>query len=216
MDQPPIISGPPSAPIPTWTPPTAPVAPPPARHRWPLVVVASAIIVVIVGGVLVVVANRSPAAGTYHAHGVSFDYPSDWTDLGAPTFQAQAGSLVWSEGFAPQAGLDIVSVTAYQVSAAVAVTDPVQQQQLLDRAFSGLISSQNGTVTSAMHPTQLAGQPAFAVSFTLPEASGDVFTDDTIRIDGSTEYLITCQYHDATKAQISPGCQQVLSSFSTG
>jgi hypothetical protein len=204
---------PPSMPV---EPPMPPVAEPPARRRWPFVAIAVVALVAIVGGVSAIMANRSPSGGSFSAHGVSFNYPSDWQDLGKPTYQAQSGSTIWSEGFAPKPGNDIVSVAAYSIPSNVASAGVDQQQQLLDRVFSGLVSSQNGTVTSSMHTTQLGGQPAFAVSFTLPQSAGDLLTDDTIRIDGTTEYLITCQYHEATRSQISPGCQQVLSSFSTG
>jgi hypothetical protein len=198
--------------------PMAPQAKEPSR-TW--IWVTAAIVAVVMAGVGVLSLtgggdSTSSATGDsqrFSAHGVAFDYPAGWQDLGPASFEVNSGDVQWSESFGLEAGANGAIVTEYALKKDVSSVSQEALQAELDQLFASTVAQAGGELTRPISPTTVNGIPAYEVSFTSTTGGADLTTDMVLVFDGTQQWNIQCQYAAADQPDVLPGCQQIWDSF---
>jgi hypothetical protein len=154
--------------------------------------------------------------GTYSGHGVSFTIPDGWSRLKEMTKKVQSGNEIWSEGFAPASGSDLVSVTAYETNVTVTEANADSIRPEVKSWIENLLAGGDGTLVSG--PTQIskAGMTGFRFETTFSSNSGEPLESTQYTLwDGNTEYFIGCQHRSQGSYgdEIERGCATIVDSF---
>ena len=186
-------------------------------RRWLWVV--AAVIAVLVGGIAVMSLtgdDDTPGAGDgqrFSGHGVSFDYPTEWHDLGPASFEVNSGDVQWSESFGAQAGSSGAIVTEYALKKDVSSVSDAALQAELDRLFTSTVDQAGGDLTQPISPTTVNGIPGYQVSFTSTTGGTDLITDMVLVFRGTQQWNIQCQYTTGDQQDVLPGCRQIWDTF---
>ena len=155
--------------------------------------------------------------GTFSAHGVSFDYPKDWSERSIVSDESQP-NLQWSAAVGKDE-VDFVLVSAYGLSQEV--TPELFQEQLgpIDEDLRAALEGQGTTIDDGPQQVTAAGKPGLRYAGTTTTDDGRIAQHTWVAVfDGSTEYFFNCQSvdaegEDANHFAVSQACEQVLSSF---
>lgn len=178
----------------------------PARYRALAAVPLAVVLLAAVG----LSAYRAASPGNtliYRAHGVSFDYPAAWQDeTGYATGMSGGGvPTLWTIVVGPGTPRDGIVVAAYRVNLAVTA-------QNIDAGIPDLESAlrQAGmAVQGTPQKITVAGLPGLRLRVTgTGGASTRVFA-----FNGTTEYVVACEYTAGMAAQVGRACDQVTGSF---
>jgi hypothetical protein len=146
-------------------------------------------------------------------HGVSFDYPSGWQDLGPASFEVNSGDVQWSESFGIQAGSNGAIVTEYALKKDVSSVSDDALQAELDRLFTSTVAQAGGELTQPISPTTINGIDGYQVSFTSTAGGADLITDMVLVFQGTQQWNIQCQYSAGDPQDVLQGCQQIWDTF---
>ncbi|MGD0165803.1 MAG: hypothetical protein ABSC51_00735 [Gaiellaceae bacterium] len=160
--------------------------------------------------------GHKKTGGTYHDHGVSFKIPKGWSRLARLTTQTKAGNEIWTAGFAPRSGSDLVAVTAYATNVTVTGANVARYAQPIAAELCNLVTSTGGTVLSGPTLTSAGGMPGYRFQTTLRGNSGEKLKSWMILIwNGRTEYFFNCQHEaqSSSATEIERGCTTITNSF---
>jgi len=203
MPVPPPLGGP--------TEPMAPEAKGPSR-TW--IWVAGAVVAALVVGIAVIsLTGGDEGASHFSGHGVSFQYPVEWHDLGPASFQVNSGDVQWSESFGVEAGSSGAIVTEYALKKDVSSVSEAALQAELDRLFTSTVDQAGGELTQPISPTTINGIPGYQVSFTSTTGGTDLITDMVLVFQGTQQWNIQCQYTSRDRQDVEPGCRQIWDTF---
>ncbi|MFT6563574.1 MAG: hypothetical protein ACJAY5_000303 [Actinomycetes bacterium] len=146
------------------------------------------------------------------SNGVSFEYPSSWEVTGT-SGSAESGNTLWNQKFAASEA-DFAAITAYKLDQEISGANLGEAQDEVSVTLSQLAAQSNGAVTTPLTPEGTAGLPGLTGQLSVETPSGQP-VDSTIWVfyDGSTEYLINCQYLQAEKTQMLAGCGLIRDTF---
>jgi len=155
------------------------------------------------------------ATGTYDDHGVTFSYPGTWDPISTGPKKVQAGTASWEAGFGVSP-VDLVLVSQYTIQVSIDSSNIDKATPSLTRTISGLFQQGGGTMESGPTPSTMGGFPSLEYTGTISSTDGTpVSSRVVLAFNGNTEYFVNCQYTDAFQAEISDGCDQVVSTFQT-
>ena len=158
--------------------------------------------------------------GSFSGHGISFDYPKDWSERTIGSDEAQP-NLQWSAAVGKDS-LNFVLVSAYGLSQQV--TPQFFQEQLgpIDDELRATLEAQGATIEDGPQQVTSSGKPGLRYSGTTTTDDGRTARHTWVALfDGSTEYFLNCQSvdaegEDANHYAVSQACDQVLASFKIG
>ncbi len=180
----------------------------PARHR-ALAAVPLAAVLLAAAGLAAYRATSPGSALTYRAHGVSFDYPAGWQEVGYTGPSSGGGTKLWGTAVGPGTPYDNIAVGAYRVSPAVTA-------QNIDAVTPDLESAMQQVgmaVQGAPEKITMAGLPALRVRVTGTVGGSRYASTLVFAFNGTTEYFVNCQYTTGMAAQVRQACDQVTGSF---
>ena len=154
--------------------------------------------------------------GTYSGHGVSLTIPHGWSRLRELTLRSKTGTEIWSEGFAPQSGSDLVGITAYATNVAVTRRNSDRYAPKVTAAIENLAASSGGRLLSGPTPTVIDGMAGYRFETTLAEEGSATLESRMFLVwKGQTEYFINCQHRTRSSigAEIERGCNTIKNSF---
>ena len=184
----------------------------PVRHRG-LALVPLAVVLLAAAGLSAYRATTSPGGTlTYKAHGVSFDYPASWQEIGYTSMSSGASAKLWGTAVGPGTPYDNIAVEAYRLGVTVSAQD-------LDAVVPDLASAMQQAgmaVQGTPEKVTMAGLPGlrFRVTGTVDGAS--YAGTQVFAFNGTTEYTVNCQYTAAKAAEVTRACDQVVGSFHVG
>jgi PsbP-like protein len=185
----------------------------PARHR-ALMVVPVAVVLL---AAAVLSAYRGTSPGTYRAHGVSFDYPASWQEMGYTSPSYGGGAKLWGTSVGPGTSYDSILVEAARVSLAVTAQNIDAVIPVLENDVKQLYGQAGGGMQAGPEKITMAGKPAVRFRATGVMADGTPFQSTVVfTFNGTTEYEVNCQYTAAKAAEVTRGCDQVVGSFQLG
>jgi uncharacterized RDD family membrane protein YckC len=180
----------------------------PARRR----ALAAVPLAVVLLAAVVLSVYRATSPGTtltYQAHGVSFDYPASWQEGDYTGPSAGGGTTLWSTAVGPGTQDDGIVVTAYRLSHAVTA-------QNIDAGVPSLESAMQQAgmaVQGAPEKITIAGLPALRVRVTGTAAGTRLASTRVLAFNGTTEYVVACNYTAGMAAQVRQACDQVTGRF---
>jgi hypothetical protein len=154
--------------------------------------------------------------GTYSDHGVSLKVPDGWHWSNKATYQAEAGKSLWSEGFGPGSGKNIVIVTAYATKVAITSANAERYASAVSSTIEGLIQAASGTVNSGPIITTMGGMTGYRFETSVPGDGGKTLDAELVMVwNGKTEYFVNCQLEagSSSGAEIVRGCKTIVSTF---
>ena len=158
--------------------------------------------------------SASIDGATFTGHGVSFSYPSTWTEFVLSDSSASTGGVDWEETVGMD-GRNIVSVARYTLDVAITQANIRARTPSIGSQIESLFTQAGGAVTAGPTAGRLGGMPALSFDGTVRTPSGQpVTTRLLLAFDGTTEYAVTCQYDRSGRDEIRAGCQQIASTFS--
>lgn len=154
------------------------------------------------------------AAGTIGENGIAFDYPTGWQRL---TGLGQSASSANPPVFEISVGIDdhdIVQVSGYHLQTTVTDANIDGALAEFSSLFRRLSAQAGGGIVTPFTVEHATGLPGLTGVITAKNPQGiDVESIIHVVFDGSTEYLINCQYTAETKTDIATGCDQIVSTF---
>jgi uncharacterized RDD family membrane protein YckC len=183
----------------------------PVRHRG-LALVPLAIVLLAALGLSVYRVTSAGSAQTYRAHGVSFDYPAGWQEVGYTNAEYGGAAKLWATAVGPGMPYAIILVEAYRVGLAVTA-------QNIDAgvpALESLLQQAGETVQGTPEKITMAGLPGlrFRVTGTVDRTR---YADTLVlAFNGTTEYFVRCEYTTGMAAEVGRACDQVVGSFHAG
>lgn len=177
--------------------------------------VGGAVVAALVVGIAVISLTGGATDGASHfsGHGISFQYPVEWHDLGPASFQVNSGDVQWSESFGAQAGSSGAIVTEYGLKKDVSSVSEAALQAELDRLFTSTVDQAGGELTQPISSTTVNGIPGYQVSFTSTTGGTDLITDMVLVFRGTQQWNIQCQYTTGDQQDVLPGCRQIWDTF---
>ena len=185
----------------------------PIRYRG---LVAVLLVVALVSGAVLSFATLANPSTTHQAHGVTFEYPVGWRDVTDDTTRDPADNEIWSVTL-HATETDGVAIVALPTQPEPITADKLDAvKQYATPFFRELYALRGGSMRDGPSESTVAGLPALRYQ-------GDELFNGTpvevtrVRILGATtEYLFACQYTRAHAAEITQGCEQILSTFAVG
>jgi hypothetical protein len=171
-----------------------------------------AIVLLAALGLSVYRVTSAGSAQTYRAHGVSFDYPAGWQELGYTNAEYGGAAKLWDTAVGPGMPYDFILVEAYRVRLAVTA-------QNIDAgvpAVESLLQQAGMTVHGTPEKITMAGLPGlrFRVTGTVDRTR---YADTLVlAFNGTTEYFVRCEYTTGMAAEVGRACDQVVGSFHAG
>jgi uncharacterized RDD family membrane protein YckC len=187
-------------------PPPLPPAPR-ASRRWVGLITGLLVIMMAVAAYTVV---DRPQAGVYQSHGLTVHYPSSWHRLdGEPLGSTGDEHKLSDEAFGidPSVHLD---VSVYELN--YAVTDqnfPLVEDEIND-SFTQLLQGTDARVAVNMHPTDVKGLHALAMTIVYPAPVGDVTEVETLVFRDAIQYEISCGWNEAQALEMKAACDRVV------
>jgi uncharacterized RDD family membrane protein YckC len=188
---------------------TSIVLTPPMRHRGLAAAAVASALVLILTGAFVYVAASAEEEKTYHAHGVSFDYPAEWEEVLSVN---AASDKLWST----EVGVgdeNLVIVNAYQLNVPVTAENldeaKAEFTPLLQQNFEQL----DGTIHAGPEEITMAGKPGLRYKATGAVDGTPIESTIVLAFDGTVEYFLNCQYTQEMSADIKQGCDQIMRTF---
>jgi hypothetical protein len=183
----------------------------PVRDRG-LALVPLAVVLLAAVGLSAYRATSPGGTLTYKAHGVSFDYPASWQEVGYTSMSSGAWAKLWGTAVGPGTPYDNIVVEAYRLGVTVSAQD-------LDAVVPDLASAMQQAgmaVQGTPEKVTMAGLPGlrFRVTGTVDGAS--YAGTQVFAFYGTTEYTVNCQYTAAKAAEVTRACDQVIGSFHSG
>jgi hypothetical protein len=152
---------------------------------------------------------------TFDDHGVVFSYPSSWDPIPTEAKNVQAGTASWETGVGVSP-VDLVMVAEYPIKVSIDSKNIDKAAASITSTISDLFRQGGGTMESGPTSSTMGGFPSLGFTGTIGTADGtQVSSRVTLAFNGTTEYFVNCQYTDAYQAEISDGCDQIVSTFQT-
>jgi hypothetical protein len=155
-----------------------------------------------------------PPAGTFEGDGYSFSYPEEWFEFEEVETRAQAGSAISSVSFGPRLGSDVLGVDVYRLRI------PVTRQNLgavsdeLVAEIDALVRQAQGRITAGPARVTVDGLPALRLEASVLDPDGARVQSRLVFVfDGTTEYLLNCQFTPEGAAEMTAGCERAVESF---
>ena len=161
----------------------------------------------------------STNGNTYHHHGVSFKIPNGWSRLTDLTTQANAGNAIWSEGFAPESGSNLVGITAYATKLAITEKNADTYAPDIAAAIKRTFASGSGRVLAGPARAAIANMIGYRFQTTYVGSGGETLASSLFLVwNGHTEYFFNCQHGAGASesADIERGCKTITSTFKLG
>jgi hypothetical protein len=185
----------------------------PASRRG-LAAVPLAIVLVAAVGLSVYRVTSGPAAGTYQAHGVSFDYPARW-QLGYLPVNVWFGHVrgtAWSTAVILDQA-DWIDVAAYRLPVAISPA-LLRLSPSAEADFRSEIERTGSQLLAGPREITLAGVPGLLIRIAVTHDG--IPTENTIAFTfiGTTEYVVVCQQAQGQGAtNVQRACEQVIRTF---
>ena len=163
--------------------------------------------------------GKSKTGGTYSNHGVSLTIPDGWRRLSDLTVQTKTGTELWSEGFSPRSGYDLVGITAYETQITVSEKNVQSSKQQIAAAMKNLVAAGSGKLLSGPTVTSIKGMAGYRFEITSTGQAGETLDGQLLLVwSGHTEYFFNCQHRarGSLSAEIERGCKTIESSFKLG
>lgn len=160
--------------------------------------------------------GHKKTGGAYHAHGVSFKIPDGWGRLTDLTSRSGTGNEIWSEGFAPKSGYDLVGITAYATKLTVTPENAGKHASVVAAAIREFATSAGGSVLKGPIVITMRGMAGYRFEAIYDSESGETLTSRMLLVwNGHTEYFFNCQYrkNGTQGAEIKRGCRTIESTF---
>jgi hypothetical protein len=160
--------------------------------------------------------TSTPGAGgrTYSDHGVSFSYPKAWRPMRLADTSASTGTFEWTA----TVGIDppnIVNVSRSTIGTSITSSNLEAKTGSITLQVRNVFTQAGGSVTDGPVAQNVGGLPALGYSGAARTPAGrPVHTRLVLAFDGTTEYVVVCQYNDRAADRILAGCDQVVSTFS--
>lgn len=155
--------------------------------------------------------------GTYKEHGISLKVPDGWKRDSKVSYTTKTGNEIRSEGFAPAAGENVVSVTAYSTKIAVTQKNAEAYAPHVTAVMKNLFAAGGVTMLGDPVVTSLTGLAGYRSEITFPSSSSSATLDSRLLLlwNGHTEYYFTCQFekNGSRSAEIKRGCSTIENSF---
>jgi uncharacterized RDD family membrane protein YckC len=195
--------------------PSAEVIEPPARRfRLRVVLIPVLALALVAGGGYAFVSLRdgcSIADGTYDCHGVGFSYPSSWSAIDdvriVNTENREFGDVVGLDA------LNNVQLQGYRLSQPVDDSNVKQFKRDLKEAADRIAAAVSGKVTDGPTRVEVGGLRGFRVRVEGSVDDQPVTFTAVALVQGTTEYVLECQYTPDHARDIRQGCQQGTSTF---
>jgi len=189
----------------------------PARHRG-LALVPLAVVLLAAVGLLV---YRSASAGgtlTDQVGGVSFDYPAGW---GNESVHSDTGgsekNKLWTTAVGPGTQHDLIVVEAFRQNPPVTAANLGAFTPGLQADVQQLSAQAGGGVQAGPEKITMAGMSGLRFRATGIAADGSRYTSTLVfAFNGTTAYVVNCQYTSARAAEVKSACDQVVGSFHLG
>jgi hypothetical protein len=156
----------------------------------------------------------SSPAGTIGENGISFHYPTNWQRISG---LGQSASTANRPLFEISVGIDdhdVVQLSSYQLQATVTDANIDAALGEFSSLFRRLATQAGGTVVTPFTVEHATGLPGITGVITAKNPQGiDVESVIHVVFNGTSEYLLNCQYTADTKAEILTGCDQIVSTF---
>lgn len=157
----------------------------------------------------------NPGTRTFHAHGISFEYPGNWVTFETQTPDPQQAASQKSQDVVGLDDLNIVSITALLVPRSDQGFSAWNQQVMSQ--FNDAFAQSGIQVKSGPDKILLGGEKSLRWKVRQPSGIGYVLdTTLVVMFRGDTEYYVRCQHTAARAPEMDRGCDQVLSSFKLG
>jgi hypothetical protein len=179
-------------------------------HRRSVRILAALAVIVIVAAAISIWTFRRPDGTEYHAHGVTFRYPSTW----------QIADTAWTGPIADVQRFS-VRVTVWDADNSISVgavdgvsSAPVSAEQNAED-MATLLSSV-GAEWSEEYPRKVTfhGYLAYLmVSRTVSDVESPITHRTTIVFNGGSSYAIDCTTDGLYESEVNEACEQVLDSF---
>ena len=186
----------------------------PARRR-SLAAVPLAIVLAAAVGLSAYRVTSGPAAGTYQAHGVSFDYPARWQhgDLPVHVRFGHVRGTVWSTAVVLDQA-DWIDVAAYRLPFAIS---PILLRMLppsAKAAFRREVERAGSQLLAGPQEITLAGAPGLLIRTAGTQSGIPVENTIAFTFIGTTEYVVVCQQAQGPgAANVRRACDQVIRTF---
>jgi hypothetical protein len=203
----------------------------------------SAILVVALFAVVAATARAADQPpNTFKGHGISFKYPTSWTEIPA-TFEIQIGAPLWTESIGPAAPVappapadpsqpqppatpqpdqthrPLVTLAAYHLSVSVTPKNIGRYKQSIAAAAAQLAAQAHGRVESGPVRIKMARLPGYRFQITATFTDGAQIRSRIVYVfRKKTEYFLNCEYlqDDPLAAEVETGCTQIMQSFRLG
>ena len=179
----------------------------PARDRGLALLPLAAVVV----AAIVFAALRPNSAGgaqTYQGHGVSFAYPASWSS-GTPQTGDTTGNLLWATGVRPATPDGGIIVEGF------GLRGPVTAQNIaaIVPDLARLLQQSGATLHGLPQKITMANLPG--AEFHASSGSGGNLRQGTLvfAFNGTTEYVVNCQWAPTAAASVQQACHQVLNTF---
>ena len=157
--------------------------------------------------------QSATSAGSYAAHGVSFDYPPGWSQ--GPTGASAGccrGQRLWSVAVSPNT-VSSVDVRANRLSVVVTRLNLRVLLPSVVRQVRGSIRQGHGELLAGPQAITVGGMPGLRFGGTA-KIHGTAFKVTLVAaFNGRTDYLIACASTPAQARAVRRGCAQVLRTF---
>lgn len=179
------------------------------RQRIGAMVAGLALIAVAIGGYSL--ANRTER-GLYEGNGITFNYPTSWSELQLGEGRFSAGDANFSVGV----GLDPtneVTVSGYTLRMAVTAENLSQVEAEVSGLADSVASSVGGEVTSGPEMATYGGMPSWHFEVGGQLGGQTHLLHGYMLFDGMTQYWVGCESDEANAEAISAGCDQILATL---
>jgi hypothetical protein len=181
----------------------------PVRHRG-LAVVPLAFVLLAAGGLSAYRVISPGSSQLYRAHGVAFDYPAGWQEeSGSTSTSGGAARQLWRTAVGPGTPHDVIVVEAYRVGQAVTA----QNIDAVTRGLESEVRQEGLAVRGNVHQITMAGLPGRRFQVTGAVAGSRYASTLVFAFNGTTEYLVNCQYTAGMAVEVGRACDQVIGSF---
>ena len=181
----------------------------PVRHRG-LAVVPLALVLLAAAGLSAYRVISPGSSQIYRAHGVAFDYPAGWHEESGSTSASGGGARqLWRTAVGPGTPHDVIVVEAYRVGRAVTA----QNIDAVTRGLENTVEQEGLAVQGAPEKITMAGLPGLRFQVAGAVAGSRYASTLVFAFNGTTEYLVNCQYTAGMATQVRRACGQVTGSF---
>lgn len=158
-------------------------------------------------------AESTSEANSYLGNGVSFDYPSEWTELSLTDASASSGEANWQVGVGPGPGDNVAIMSEFTLTQSVTADNIAQAEPATTETVSGLFTQAGGAMTSGPEQGSMGGLPTLVYTGTLTLESAEAQSTIVMAFDGTTQYFLNCQATADMLDAMLLGCEQMSNTF---